>query len=76
MNIIDYIKDKVDHALAIPTMISGSKFAVDLFLASQDGVITDQEFHKLMSGADFVEFVILCGLTLLMRYVRKQKNAK
>lgn len=76
MNIIDHSKDKLDHVLAIPTAISGSKFAVDLIIAMQDGVLSDQEFHKLMTGADAVEFAVLVAIWYLMRYIRKNKDAK
>lgn len=61
----EWIAGNLGKVLTVPTMISGINFASQLAKAMQDGVITDQEFHNLMTASNGVETLILAVVSIV-----------
>lgn len=62
-----FIKDHITKAVGLPAILSAANFAGNLFLAMSDGVITQQEFHNLMTSANGIESVVLIIAWLALR---------
>ena len=71
--ITDWVSNNLIKAIIAPAAISGVSFFTNLSLALSDGEIDTTEFHKLMSGANGVQFLILLAVII---YLKRDKNDK
>lgn len=68
---IDWISNNLLKTIIAPAAISGATFAANLSLALSDGYIDNTEWHKLISGANGVQLVILLGVVYFLKREKK-----
>lgn len=61
------IKNNPGKSITIMGIISAGNFVLNLLQALKDGVITDTEWHSLMSGANGIEALILGIIAIVLK---------
>ncbi len=67
----EYLSNKPHVAIGIPTVLCSITFASNLIKALSDGVISDAEYHQLLSTADGFEVTILFIVMLVLKNKKK-----
>ena len=57
--LFQWMKENAGKSIGIPAFLSSINFLGNLFLALSDGVLTQQEFHALLTSANGIETIIL-----------------
>jgi len=65
--IFTWLKSNVTKAVGVPALLSGVSFFGNLFIALSDGVITEKEFHNLLTSSNGVEMIILVVLYVALK---------
>ena len=62
--ILSWVRGNAGKILAIPAVIGGMEFVINLLSAASDGIITREELHQLVALASPSQ-VILIGVVML-----------
>lgn len=65
------LNDKPNHAIFVPTVLCCVTFLTNLFVSLKDGVISNAEYHQLLSLADGFEAAILFIVMLVLKDKKK-----
>jgi hypothetical protein len=67
----NFLKDKPRHAIFVPAFLCCITFVTNLFVSLKDGVISNAEYHQLLSMADGFEAAILFIVMIVLRDKKK-----
>ncbi len=65
--LIQSLRKKPHIALSVPTLLCAITFVTNLVQALSDGVITDGEYHRLLTTANGFETTVLFILMLVLK---------